>query len=76
MGGEKPTVEFIDAFVVNITEEPGPAKHQLTLRFLEWCLKNEIYSLRMGGVGPRGCVQAYEIKHAPKIRAWLKEQTK
>jgi hypothetical protein len=56
------------AVVVNIDCESGD---DIVQRFLRFCIKEEIWSMRLGAVGPKGIVQVFLAADAEVLRAWL-----
>lgn len=63
-----PRFNMRQVVVVHIDCEPGDDVIQ---RFLRFCIKEEIWSLRMGSVGPSGAIQVFLAPDAEVLRAWL-----
>ena len=62
------SAKVIQSVVVVIRDD-----HDLVTAFLDWALKNQIYSLREGGgyTGQGAHVASYPLHHAERIEKWI-----
>ena len=55
-------------------DEIEERKSQPALKFMRWCIDNEVLGFRGCSTGPTGLVQYFEVKDTDQIRAYMLDQ--
>jgi hypothetical protein len=72
---KKPIASVESVTLVDIRYERKEDEPSIGSKFLEWCLKERIYSQRgFGSVGPTWVTGIYDNEHAARIEGWLRQQ--